>query len=112
MPSTAEYARIRNTGIKRVWIGDWTLTNHAGARYTIPGRYLCAGCAVNVKTGIGSHTKAALYWGRTKPARVDNGDLATLQTKSGSVVDRCGWNGFWQGPGIPPPPAIDAMNLC
>jgi hypothetical protein len=98
---TDEWVRVRNTEASKRWIGGWTLTSHAGLRYTFPGRYLCAGCAVTVNTGRGRGSLADLFWGRTTPVWGNSSDQATLRTKTGVVADRCGWGTYGPTGGAP-----------
>jgi hypothetical protein len=99
---TDEWVRIRNTASAKRWIGGWTLRNHAGLKYTFPGRYLCGGCSVQVNTGRGTNSLANVYWGRTTPVWNNNSDQATLRTKAGVFADRCGW-GTYAGEAPPRP---------
>jgi hypothetical protein len=76
------------------------LKTRAGATYTFPGRYLCAGCATTVNTGTGTNGLLQMYWGRAKPVWGNTGDTATLRSKTGALADRCTWGGTT----APPPP--------
>jgi hypothetical protein len=86
----AEYVTLINTADRPVRLRGWTVTTHAGKRYTF-GRYtLRPGAQVTLHSGRGTNTRTDRYWGSRRPLW-GSSDTAALRRPSGTVAASCHW---------------------
>jgi len=82
-----EYLVFENTGESALDISGWTISDAAGATYTVPDdTTLGAGESLTLYTGSGTDTEAALYWGSGSPIWNNAGDTVTVQNSEGNTV--------------------------
>jgi hypothetical protein len=86
----AEYVTLINTADRPVRLRGWTVTTHAGKRYTF-GRYtLRPGAQVTLHSGRGTNTRTDRYWGSRRPL-LGSSDTVNLRRPSGTVAASCRW---------------------
>lgn len=82
-----EYLVFENTGDEPLDLSGWTVTDAAGARYTVPeGVTLAPGERLTLRTGAGTDTATELYWDAGRPVWNNGGDTVTVKTAGGDVV--------------------------
>ncbi len=82
-----EYIVLENTGDGPLDMSGWTLSDEAGATYTIPdGTTLAAGATITIHTGSGTDTETDLYWGSGSPIWNNGGDTVIVTDDDGSTV--------------------------
>jgi len=82
-----EYVVFRNGGDTELELSGWTVSDAAGATYTIPAGYtLPAGETVTLHTGSGTDTQTDLYWGSGSPIWNNDGDTVTVRNSDENIV--------------------------
>jgi len=82
-----EYVVFRNSGDGPLDISGWTVSDAAGATYTMPEGYtLAAGATVTLHTGSGVDSQSDLYWGSGSPIWNNGGDTVTVRNTDGDIV--------------------------
>ncbi|SDM73351.1 competence protein ComEC [Halogranum gelatinilyticum] len=82
-----EYVVFENVGDGPLDLSGWTVSDEAGATYTVPdGVTLAAGERLTLRTGSGTDTETELHWGRESPVWNNDGDVVTVATAAGDVV--------------------------
>jgi competence protein ComEC len=82
-----EYVRLRNSGDGSLDMSGWTVSDAAGATYTVPDGYtLGAGETVTLHTGSGTDSQTDLYWGSGSPIWNNGGDTVTVRNSNGDIV--------------------------
>jgi competence protein ComEC len=82
-----EYVVFENAGDEPLDLSGWTVSDEAGATYTVPeGVTLAAGEQLTLRTGSGTDTETELHWGRESPVWNNDGDVVTVTTAAGDVV--------------------------
>ncbi|WP_018257087.1 lamin tail domain-containing protein [Halomicrobium katesii] len=77
---------VSNSGGDPLAIGNWTVTDEAGHRYTFPpGATVPANGSVRLHSGSGTDTATEFYRGNG-PIWNNDGDTATLRAANGTVV--------------------------
>lgn len=92
-----EWVEIRNSSSTDVSMGGWTLEDTAGHEFTFDEEYvLPAGESVKVHTGSGTDSQSDRYWGRDAYVWNNEGDTATLRSRTPVVLV----HGILSGPSI------------
>jgi len=82
-----EYLVVANTGSETLDLSGWTVSDAAGATYTVPsGVTLAPGATLTLRTGVGTDTDTDRYWGSARPVWNNDGDTVTVRTADGDVV--------------------------
>lgn len=82
-----EYVVLAHDGSTSLDIGNWTVSDEAGATYTVPtGTTLDAGAEIRLHTGAGTDSATDLYWDYSRPVWNNAGDTVTVRAANGSVV--------------------------
>jgi competence protein ComEC len=82
-----EYVVFENTGSAALDLSGWTVSDEAGATYTIPeGTTLDAGATLTLHSGSGSDTETDLYWGSGSPIWNNGGDTVIVTNSEGDEV--------------------------
>lgn len=93
----AEWVQLHNTSGSRIALTGWTLRDAQGHVYKFGTYTIGAYGSVKIHTGKGSNTQANRYWGRSWYVWNNTGDTATVDNRSGSLVDRCSYSGSSAG---------------
>jgi hypothetical protein len=87
-----EWVKLCNNTSTDIDMSGWGLLNDVGAYYEFPeGFILKANSIVFVYTGTGTDTDIALYWGRPLEAWNNEGDIATLMDRDGTIIAEYKW---------------------
>lgn len=89
----AEYIVIKNTGSRSKSLRGWRLKDEADHVYQFGRFHLRPGKIVRIHTGSGTNDRNDRYWGMSWYVWNNDGDTATLKNRSGTVVDRCRYDG-------------------
>ncbi len=82
-----EYIVLENTGDGPLDLSGWTVSDEAGATYTIPDvTTLAAGATITIHTGSGTDTETDLYWESGSPIWNNGGDTVIVTDDDGSTV--------------------------
>ena len=82
-----EYVVFRNDGTTTLDLSGWTVSDEAGATYTVPDGYsIGAGETVTLYTGSGTNTDTELYWRSGSPIWNNAGDTVTVRNSEGDIV--------------------------
>jgi competence protein ComEC len=82
-----EFVVFRNNGETTLDLSGWTVSDEAGATYTIPDGYsVASGETITLYTGSGTNTDAELYWGSGSPIWNNAGDTVTVRNSEGDIV--------------------------
>ena len=77
---------FENTGDTALDLSGWTVSDEAGATYTVPeGTTLAPGAQVTLHTGSGDDTTTDLYWGSGRAVWNNGGDTVTVRDDTGAV---------------------------
>jgi competence protein ComEC len=84
-----EFIVLENTGDGSLDLSGWTVSDEAGATYTIPdGTTLAAGATLTIHSGSGTDTEADLYWGSSSPIWNNAGDTVIVSDENDATVLR------------------------
>jgi hypothetical protein len=87
----AEYVVVKNFSNKSVLLAGWRIHDAGKTHiYTFPAGYkLAPKAVVRVHTGKGQRQPGVLYWGQGSSVwnNPPAGDIATLRTRTGVLVD-------------------------
>lgn len=89
----AEWIRLKNTGSTGRYLTGWTIRDTASHVYKFGTFKLRAGYSVTVHTGSGSNTATNRYWGSGGYIWNNDGDIARLKNKAGTLIDKCSYSG-------------------
>ncbi len=82
-----EYVVFSNTGSDLIDLSGWTISDAAGATYTIPdGVTLAPDQMITLHTGSGTDTNTDLYWGSRAPIWNNAGDTVIITNAQGQEV--------------------------
>ena len=90
-----EYVVIQNRGSASISLTNWRLENLASQpqSFIFPPFILAGGGQVNIRTGRGANSEMNIYWGSETAIWDNGGDTASLYDNTGTVIDRCTYNG-------------------
>jgi len=81
-----EYFTLRNTGITRVNMTAWLVSDKLGHVFEFPAGFsLSLGACVTIHTGSGTNTASELYWECETSIWNNDSDTAILRNSSGEV---------------------------
>ena len=83
---TGEAVYLRNADMRAIDLEDWMLMDGDGAFYTFPAFVLAPGASVTVHICTGTNDADDLYWGRCQATWDDEGEMAMLHDRSGTMV--------------------------
>jgi hypothetical protein len=85
-----EWVVVKNTGTATANLAGWTVSDVAGASYSITATSLAPGATLTIHSGNGTAIAGQQYagWGWTWN---NTGDTATLKKPAGTVVDTCAY---------------------
>jgi hypothetical protein len=92
-----EYVKITNSSAQTRVLTGWTLRDTQSHIYTFGKFSLAPGRSVLVRTGKGTNTATARYWGSSAYVWNNTGDTATLKNASGATVSTCTWTSVGVG---------------
>jgi len=93
----AEWVQLHNTSGSWISLTGWTLRDAQGHVYKFGTYTIKAHGYVKIHTGKGANTQTDRYWGHSWYVWNNTGDTATLRTRLGGVIDRCGYTGSAAG---------------
>lgn len=88
-----EWIQLHNRSGSRITLTGWTVRDAQGHTYTFRTYTIKAYGYVRIHTGKGTNTQTDRYWGLGNYVWNNTGDTATLKNRSGTVIDRCSYNG-------------------
>ncbi|WP_136717571.1 lamin tail domain-containing protein [Halorientalis salina] len=82
-----EYVVLANRADSTVDLSGWTVSDDAGATYTVPeGTELSGDSRLTIRTGSGTDTDGERYWGYGRPVWNNDGDTVTVRAANGTVM--------------------------
>ena len=81
-----EYVVIENAATESLDLSGWTVTDEAGHSYTFGEFTLGPGERVTLRTGSGSDTATAVYWGRSSAVWNNGGDTVIVRNPAGETI--------------------------
>jgi hypothetical protein len=86
-----EYLVVTNYAKTSQILTGWTIKDKANHVYVFGTFTVRPGKSVTIHTGRGTNAAAQRYWGMLWYVWNNTGDMATLRTRTGSIIDTCAW---------------------